>query len=153
MGDGRLTRAEERSHFSLWSMLAAPLLVGYDIRAMPSASRDLLENADVIAVDQDRLGHQGRRVRRHHHVETWVRKLSHRRTAVLVLNRSSRTRSAKVPLTRIPGLSKAPAYVARELWTGETAVLGPEGALRATLPRHGVAIWRITPSGAGGTGA
>jgi alpha-galactosidase len=149
VGDGVLTRAEERAHFSLWSMLAAPLLAGYDLRAMPSASRDVLESSEVIAVDQDRLGRQGRRVRRRHHVETWVRKLSHRATAVLVLNRSSRTRSATVRLASVPGLPKASAYVARELWTGETAVLGPGGKLRATLPRHGVAMWRITPSSTG----
>jgi alpha-galactosidase len=145
VGDHVLTKAEERAHFSLWAMLAAPLLAGYDLDAMPAASRDVLENADVIAVDQDRRGRQGRRVRRRHHVETWVRKLSRKATAVLVLNRSGRTRSAKVQLSSIPGLPHAPAYLARELWTGETVALGPSGELRAHLPRHGVAIWRIQP--------
>ena len=149
VGDGVLTRAEERAHFSLWSMLAAPLLAGYDLRAMPSASRNVLENAGVIAVDQDRLGHQGRRVRRRHHVETWVRALARRGVAVLVLNRSGRTTTVKLRLASIPGLPKAPAYVTRELWSGQTAVVGPSGALRATLHRHAVALWRIQPSGSG----
>ena len=145
VGDRELTRAEERAHFSLWSMLAAPLLAGYDLDAMAGASRSVLENAGVIAVDQDRLGRQGRRVRRRHHVETWVRTLSRRATAVLLLNRSARSRDAKVSLASIPGLPQAPAYVARELWTGDTVALGPAGVLRARLARHGVAIWRIRP--------
>jgi len=146
VGDRVLTRAEERSHFSLWSMLAAPLLTGYDLPSMSAGSLAVLQNAAVIAVDQDRRGRQGRRVRTRHHLETWVRPLSHHGTAVLVLNRSGDTRSAKVRLSRVPGLPVAAGYEARELWTGETVTLGPGGALRARIPRHGVAMWRIRPA-------
>src|SRR5205085_9435590 len=81
------------------------------------------------------------------HLETWVRPLSHDATALLVLNRSGGSRSAKVRLSRVPGLPVAARYEARELWTGETVTLGPGGALRAHIARHGVAMWRIRPAG------
>jgi alpha-galactosidase len=145
VGDRVLTADEERSHFSLWSMLAAPLLEGYDIPSLPLGSLAVLKNRDVIAVDQDRLGRQGRRVRRKQGVEVWVRRLRHRATAVLVLNRSGASRSAKVALADVPGLADADRYDVRELWTGATETKGRHGTLRATIPRHGVAMWRLRP--------
>jgi alpha-galactosidase len=53
-----LTESEQRTHFSLWAMLAAPLLAGNDIRMMTDQARAILTNRDVIAVDQDPLATQ-----------------------------------------------------------------------------------------------
>jgi alpha-galactosidase len=144
VGDHVLTEAEERAHFSLWSMLAAPLLAGYDIPSMAPASLDVLRNRDVIAVDQDRLGRQARRVRRSHGVETWVRKLSGGAWAVAVLNRSGRPRH--VALTPSRWLPARARYVSRELWSGAARTVGEKEALRETVPSHGVAMWRIRPT-------
>jgi alpha-galactosidase len=145
VGDGVLTADEERAHFSLWSMLAAPLLEGYSIATMAPASLAVLKNAGVVAVDQDRLGRQGRRVRTRDGVELWVRRLAHRATAVLLFNRSGGERTARAKLADVPGLPDAAAYDARELWTGATVTRGPNGALKATLPKHSVAMWRVAP--------
>jgi alpha-galactosidase len=145
VGDRVLTPDEERAQLSLWSMLAAPLLEGYDLPSMAPESLALLKNRDVVAVDQDRLGHQARRVRRRDGVELWVRRLAHGDTAVLLLNRSGSARPAKVKLTDVPGLPDAASYAARELWTGATDTPSRQGALRATIPRHGIAMWRVRP--------
>jgi alpha-galactosidase len=145
VGDRVLTPDEERAHFSLWSMLAAPLLVGYGIPSMAPGSLAVLQNRRVVAVDQDRLGHQAERVRRHNHVELWVRPLRHGDVAVLVLNRSGTSRSATVGLADVPGLRDAASYDVRELWTDATGTRGPHGKLTATVARHGVAMWRVRP--------
>jgi alpha-galactosidase len=110
---------------------------------MSPASLAVLKNPDVIAVDQDKLGRQGRRVHRGDHVETWVRKLSHGATAVLLFNRSGPARSAKVKLADVPGLRDSDRYEARELWTGESITLGRSGTLSAKLGKHAVAMWRV----------
>ncbi len=68
VGNGGMTDTEYRTHFSLWAEMAAPLLAGTDLRHMTAATRKILTNRDVIAVDQDRLGVQGHPVlqpRRH----------------------------------------------------------------------------------------
>eukprot|EP00727_Mastigamoeba_balamuthi_P000625 m51a1_g1056 putative alpha-galactosidase (689) ;mRNA; r:806694-812539 len=62
VGNGRMSDAEYRAHFSLWALAKAPLIVGCDVTAMSPATRATLLNAEVIAVDQDPLGVQGRRV-------------------------------------------------------------------------------------------
>jgi alpha-galactosidase len=64
IGNGGMTTTEYRTHMSLWSMLAAPLLAGHDVRTMPDFTRDILLNAEVIAIDQDAAGIQGTRVRK-----------------------------------------------------------------------------------------
>jgi alpha-galactosidase len=64
VGNGGMTGNEYRSHFSLWSMLAAPLMAGNDLRNMSPETREILTNKEVIAVDQDPLGRQGERVRK-----------------------------------------------------------------------------------------
>jgi len=60
VGNGGMTDTEYQSHFSLWAIMAAPLIAGNDIRSMSAATKNVLTNADVIAVDQDPLGAQGK---------------------------------------------------------------------------------------------
>ena len=62
VGNGGMTTDEYRAHFSLWSILAAPLIAGNDLRDMKPEIHDILTNKEVIAVNQDPLGSQGRRV-------------------------------------------------------------------------------------------
>jgi len=59
-----MTTMEYRSHFSLWAMLAAPLIAGNDLRSMTPEIKTILTNKEIIAVNQDALGMQGRRVRK-----------------------------------------------------------------------------------------
>lgn len=83
--------AQNRTHFSLWAMMAAPLIAGNDLRTMPAAVRDLLTNQELIAVDQDPLGYQGYRVRKDEHGgEVWMKPLlGDAVRAVALFNRGS----------------------------------------------------------------
>ena len=89
VGNGRLTLAENRSHFSMWSMLAAPLLAGNDLPNMKPEIKAILTNSDVIAIDQDKLGHQGTHVYSDGEIDVWSRPLSGGAMAVAVLNAGS----------------------------------------------------------------
>jgi alpha-galactosidase len=145
VGSGRLSADEERAHFSLWSVLAAPLLTGYDVAAATAQDLAVLGNEEVIAVDQDPRGRQGRRVGRKNGVELWVKPLSHRAVAVLLFNRSGHSRKRRVRLAAVSGLRDAPRYQVRDLWAHSTSLLEADDALRAEIPRHGVAMWRVRP--------
>src|SRR5579872_509098 len=87
VGDGALTVEEERSHFSLWCMLAAPLMAGNDLRSMTPSTRGILTNKEVIAIDQDALGIQGHRVEINQDFEVFVKPLQGGDTAICLFNR------------------------------------------------------------------
>ena len=115
VGNGGMTDAQYRAHFSLWAVLAAPLIAGNDVTKMDIATRDILTNKDVIAVDQDTLGQQGRRISRTADTEVWARPLSDGGRAVVLFNRSSvpQTITADWPALGYPG--SVPLKV-RDLW-------------------------------------
>jgi len=75
VGNGGMTTAEYRAHFSLWAILAAPLIAGDDLRDMNLEIREILTHKEVIAVDQDAAGGQGRRVRKSENLEVWSKSL------------------------------------------------------------------------------
>lgn len=88
IGNGALTEEEARSHFSMWSMMAAPLLAGNDLRKMDKNTLSVLTNKEVIAVNQDSLGMQGRRYMKMTQHEIWVKPLSNGEVAVCFFNRA-----------------------------------------------------------------
>jgi alpha-galactosidase len=89
VGNGGMTDTEYRSHFSLWAILAAPLIAGNDLRDMKQAIHDILTNKEVIAVDQDPLGREGERVWKNGDLEVWAKQLKDGSRAVILLNRGS----------------------------------------------------------------
>jgi alpha-galactosidase len=89
IGNGGQTITEYRTHFSLWCMLAAPLMAGNDLRSMDDDIRELLTNKEVIAVNQDTLGFQGFRFIDFGDLEVWVKALSGSDAAFCFLNRSN----------------------------------------------------------------
>ncbi|RYG83782.1 MAG: glycoside hydrolase family 27 protein, partial [Alphaproteobacteria bacterium] len=89
VGNGGMSDDEYRAHFSLWAILAAPLIAGNDVAKMDAATKAILTNAAVIAVDQDRLGQQGRRVAKDGDLEVWARPLANGGRAVVLLNRGT----------------------------------------------------------------
>jgi alpha-galactosidase len=143
VGSSGLTRTEERTQFSLWSVLAAPLLEGQDLTGMPGAGFATLANDEVIAVDQDPAGWQGRRVRSAGGIETWVRPLADGSWAALFVNRNSGARRIAVTAAEIPGLPTAERYRVRDLWAHSDAELRSSGVQMVDLARHGAAMWRI----------
>src|SRR5439155_17843292 len=82
IGNGGMNETEYRTHMSLWSILAAPLLAGNDLRDVPPSILEILINREVLAVNQDKDGKQGRRISQNGEQEVWARPLSGGATAV-----------------------------------------------------------------------
>lgn len=138
-----LSATENRAHMSMWAMLSAPLIAGNDIRTMSADVRSILTNRDVLAIDQDPLVRQADRVRDDGDAEVWVKPLADGSAAVALLNRGNGARSISATL----GEAGLPAGSAtyRELWTGATGQTGDR--ITATVPAHGVALYRVTSGG------
>jgi alpha-galactosidase len=140
VGNGGMTTPEYRAHFTMWAMLAAPLMAGNDIRSMSADTRTILTNTDVIAVDQDALGKQATRVRDDGDAEVWARPLADGAHAVALLNRGTEATPIKVSWKEL-GMTHAPT-AARNLWThAEAPVSGDH--YEATVPAHDVVIVRL----------
>jgi len=88
VGNGGLTDTESRSHFTLWCMMAAPLIAGNDLRSMNQATIEILNNKEIIALDQDSLGKQGFRWLTFDGIEVWAKALKNQELALCFLNRS-----------------------------------------------------------------
>jgi alpha-galactosidase len=143
VGNGGLTLTENRAHFSLWCLLAAPLMAGNDLRTMAPEIRDILTNAEVIAVDQDPLGRQGRKVRDDGESEVWSRELADGGRAVILLNRGPAEVKITVDWTEI-GYPAGLAAGVRDLWQREDLGRFSRG-FSASVPSHGVVMIRVTP--------
>ncbi len=134
------TPTENRAHLGMWAMMAAPLIAGNDVTTMAPDVRAVLTDPDVIALDQDPLGQQARRLRSDGQTEIWARPLADGSIAVALLNRSDTT---TVIATSAAEVQAPPAahYVAFELWTKTTT--GTTGSIAAQVPPHGVVLYRI----------
>jgi alpha-galactosidase len=143
VGNGGMTPAEYRSHFSLWAMMASPLMAGNDIAHMDATTRSILLNKDVIAIDQDRLGVQGRRVATDGNSEIWVKPLAGGGRALLLFNRADAPANIRATAEQLGWPSSARAKV-RDLWAHKDLPRWT-GAIQATVEPHGVAMYRIEP--------
>jgi alpha-galactosidase len=141
VGNGGMTDTEYQSHFSLWAIMAAPLIAGNDVRSMTAATNNILTNADVIAVDQDPLGIQGTPISTSTTLEVWSKKLSGTDTyAVVLFNRT--TASADITVTWASlGLTTSSATV-RDLWSHTDRASTPT-QYTATVPSHGVVMLKV----------
>jgi alpha-galactosidase len=143
VGNGGMTDSEERAHFSLWAEMAAPLMAGNDIESMEARVREILLNKEVIAIDQDTSGVQGRRVRQQGDLEVWSKQLADGGRAVVLFNRGAQPAEMAAKWTEIGYPDKLSAEV-RDLWTHKS--LGrKKGGFSATVPSHGVVMVRVTP--------
>jgi alpha-galactosidase len=139
-----LTAAEDRAHFSLWAILAAPLIAGNDIRSMTTATRDILNNAEVIAVDQDALGAQGQLAATPAaNLQIWSKPLAASNArAVALFNRGTTAAAITVRWTDL-GLPAGSASV-RDLWLHADLGAFTASYTATTVPAHGVVMLRIT---------
>jgi alpha-galactosidase len=143
VGNGGMTETEYRSHFSLWALLAAPLIAGNDLRSMTPAIREILTNQEVVAVDQDRLGTEGRRVARHGDLEVWARPLADGSRAVILLNRGTSEQEIGVNWEELGYPGHLTAAV-RDLWQHKD--LGNfTGQFSASVSPHGVVMVTLKP--------
>ncbi len=143
VGNGGMTTTEYRSHFSLWCILASPLMAGNDLRSMSAEVKEILTNKEVIAVNQDSLGMQGRRVKRDGDREVWSKQLADGGRAVVLFNRGAQETEISVSWTDI-GYPPHLAANVRDLWAHKD--LGKlTGSFSAKVPSHGVAMVTIKP--------
>jgi alpha-galactosidase len=142
VGNGGMTPTEYQSHFSLWAMMAAPLIAGNDVAHMDAATRAILLNREVIAVDQDALGRQGHRVAKQGDSEVWVKPLSNGATAILLFNRGEAP--ARIEATGDQLGAAAIGGGVRDLWAHKD--LGRwRGSIGANVAPHGVAMFVVRP--------
>lgn len=135
---------EDRAHFSMWAIMAAPLLAGNDIRSMSVTTKTILTNAEVIAVDQDALGVQGSVVATPAaNLQVWAKKLSGTNTvAVALLNRGGSPASITAEWKAI-GIP-AGAAVVRDLWSHSDLGNFNDSYTAKSVPSHGVVMLKIT---------
>ncbi|MFK2857133.1 glycoside hydrolase family 27 protein [Dyella humi] len=141
VGNGGMTDVEYRSHFSLWSIMAAPLLIGTDLRTIKPDALQILLNKEVIAVDQDPLGVQGKQVRDADGIHVIVKPLKDGSRAVVVFNETDTPHDVTVSAAEI-GLKTGGSYNVRDLWA-HNEVKG-DGTLKLQLPVHATAMYRIS---------
>jgi alpha-galactosidase len=148
VGNGGMSDVEYRSHFTLWAIMAAPLIAGNDLRNMRPATRDILTAPEVIAVDQDVLGMQGTRVSETAAAdkpEIWSKILSGvNARAVVLFNRSEEAVDITVTWNEI-GLPSGPATV-RDLWDRIDRGVFSDQYTAHVLP-HGVVLVKIVFTG------
>ncbi|MGC2059236.1 MAG: glycoside hydrolase family 27 protein [Candidatus Sulfotelmatobacter sp.] len=143
VGNGGMTDTEYRSHFSLWAILAAPLIAGNDLRDMRPEIHDILTNKEVIAVDQDAMGREGERVWRSGDLEVWSKQLQDGSRAVILLNRGSAEREITARWEDIGYPDHISASV-RDLWKHKDLGKFTE-KFSASVPSHGVVMVTIRP--------
>lgn len=142
VGNPGLTVAESRAHFSLWCILAAPLMAGNDVRNMRLEIRDILTNKEVIAIDQDPLEKQGFRFMQQPGKEIWAKELSNGEWAVCFLNSGENDLHLRVQWDHLSFLKGT--YKIRDLWQKKDIGTTKERFARSISP-HDVVLVRLSP--------
>ncbi|MFD8393890.1 NPCBM/NEW2 domain-containing protein [Streptomyces sp. NPDC059680] len=141
VGNGGMTDTEYRSHFSLWSVMAAPLLIGTDLRKASQATFDILDDKEVIAVDQDPLGKQGTVVTSAGGRWVIAKEMKDGSRAVALFNESGTAQRIATSASAV-GLPDATAYTQRDLWQHKS--YNTAGTIAATVPAHGTVLLRVS---------
>jgi alpha-galactosidase len=141
VGNGKLSLAENRSHLSWWALLAAPLLAGNDLPHMKPEINAILTNRDVIAIDQDALGKQGRHAYSDGEVEVWVRNLKGGALAIGVFNVGSDRYSTHPFHLNLAKLGLHGPQTGKDLWAGKAITLTNNEPIE--LASHEVLLVRI----------
>ena len=143
--------SEDRAHFSLWCMMASPLIAGNDLRGMKKETIEILTNREMIAVDQDSLGVQGYRYDAKDSLEVWVKPLMKGDWAVCFLNRSAKAQkidfnwSKNVVTDTVANRTlntNETVFTLRNLWTKKN-ISSTKKNLEAVVPSHDVFVVRL----------
>jgi len=147
VGNGGMTYQEYRAHFSIWALMKAPLLIGCDVRNMTAETFEILTNKEVIAVNQDTLGVQGRKV----NVtgtdgcrQVWAGPLSGNRLVVALWNRCSKAATIAA-LWEALGLESSTSVVIRDLWEHKDVSESAVSSFSARVDAHDCQIYIFTP--------
>ena len=136
VGNGKLTLEENKAHFSMWAVMAAPLLAGNDLRTMNKEVLSILTNKNVIAINQDEKGVQGHKIETVNGVQIWLKPLSNERWAVCFYNphgkKQIRYNFNKLSLTK-------PLTKWQNVWEEEQTPFTNE--VKLTIPKHGTLLY------------
>ncbi len=138
-----MTAAEAQAQLSMWAIVAAPLILGSDPRALSPSAISMLENREVLAVDQDRLGVQGTMIGQRGSGQVWAKPLAGGQVAVALLNRGAQPLTIGVSAAEM-GLAAAPSYRVRDLWAHQTTT--SPGDISALVAPDSAALYRVAPS-------
>jgi alpha-galactosidase len=144
VGNGGMTDTEYRSHFSLWAMMNAPLLIGADLRDVGQSTYDILTNRDVIALDQDTLGIQATEIANSGGRHVLTKPLENGDVAVALFNETGTTTTISTTAAAA-GLGNATSYQLKDLWT--KAVTTSTGTISASVPAHATVVYRVSRAG------
>ncbi|KAF8376927.1 hypothetical protein HHK36_030298 [Tetracentron sinense] len=144
VGNGGMNKDEYIVHFSIWAISKAPLLIGCDVRNATKETMEIISNKEVIAVNQDPLGIQAKKVRIEGDLEVWAGPLSGYRTVVLLLNRGS-WRSAITANWDDIGIPPNSVVKARDVWEHTTLNTQFIGNITATMDSHSCKVYVLTP--------
>jgi len=140
VGNEGLTVDESRAHFSLWCMLAAPLIAGNDLRNMSDDTKAILTNKNLIAIDQDPLGRQGYRVSMKGGLEVFVKPLQDGDTAVCLLNRGDGEKQLDFAWKEY-GIGSG--HSIKDLWKDQQAGT-TDTRFRGSIGRHQAIVLRLS---------
>lgn len=142
VGNGGMTNTEYETHFSLWCMLAAPLISGNDLRHMSDQTLSILTNRDVIAIDQDPLGKEGFKIKDYGDQEVWVKPLSGGDWAVLLFNRGDYRSFMTFELKDLD-IKNSGFFLVSDLWSHKVEKR-MDGLIRSYVAPHGVKMYRVS---------
>jgi alpha-galactosidase len=140
VGNGGMKRDEYRTHMALWALLAAPLLAGNDLRNMSPETKELLTNSEVLAVDQDAKGVQGRRIWEEGPLEIWAKPLADGNQAVGLFNRSE----SAIKMTLDFSAIGAPASAKLRDLLDHKDLGTMQNSFTAEVPMHGVVLVKVS---------
>jgi len=149
VGNGGMTPDENKTHFSMWAMLAAPLMAGNDLRNLDKATAEVLMNEEVIAIDQDPDGHQARKFMDMGEYEIWAKPLSDGEVAVCFLNRTNKPwklnydwKKQTMYFAKDVNIHRN-VYAVRDLWEHKTIGKTNEKLVKE-IPPHGTLLVRLS---------
>ncbi|KAJ0246840.1 Alpha-galactosidase 3 [Hirschfeldia incana] len=147
VGNGGMTYEEYRGHFSIWALMKAPLLIGCDVRNMTAETFEILSNKEVIAVNQDPLGVQGRKIQANGEddcQQVWSGPLSGDRMVVALWNRCSKPATITATWDMI-GLESTVSVSVRDLWQHKDVTDNASVSFEAQVEAHDCHMYILTP--------
>lgn len=141
-----MTYNEDKTHFSMWCMMASPLLAGNDLTRMSKQTIDILTNRDMIAIDQDPLVYQARRLKDEGDLEIWARPLQSTMSgevAVALLNRSEKPQNISFNIDSV-SLYSNKGYIIHNTWEKTTSGKQFKSVQEYEVAPHGIVVLKIT---------
>lgn len=153
VGNG-MSVSEDRAHFTLWCMMAAPLILGNDLTNMTDETLAIITNKEVIAIDQDPLGIQGLRLKKENDLQYWFKPLADGEWAFCILNEGEQPQSVALDwkdlefTDEISGRSPlfgATVYNVKDLWNAAVKPFTTAKPVKVTVPSHDVITYKLSP--------